>query len=224
MLNIFGSADSLSSVQILLPSRRAVYALQAAFIDASDGAPLLLPKMTPIGDVEEDASDMLSFSLGRGDNGDLILPPAISPMEKQLVLTRLIERLPLAGQAISTAQAVRLAQSLGHLLDQIYQAGTMPEKLAEQMPEDLARHWQDILTFLNIIIEQWPQILQSRGLLRSGHSQNDADRPENRKLENCSARPSGYSGRLYRLFAKNPANDGSRGKTALRNGGIPGAG
>ncbi|MEK9728987.1 MAG: double-strand break repair protein AddB, partial [Alphaproteobacteria bacterium] len=93
------------------------------------------------------------------------MPPSISPVEKQLILTRLIERLPLAGQAISTAQAVRLAQSLGHLLDQIYQAGTMPEKLAEQMPEDLARHWQDILTFLNIIIEQWPQILQSRGLL-----------------------------------------------------------
>ncbi|MGB0815621.1 MAG: double-strand break repair protein AddB [Candidatus Puniceispirillaceae bacterium] len=165
VLNIFGRADSLSSVQILLPSRRAVYALQAAFIDASDGVPLLLPKMTPIGDVEEDASDMLSFSLGRGDDGDLTLPPSISPVEKQLILTRLIERLPLAGQAISTAQAVRLAQSLGHLLDQIYQAGTMPEKLAEQMPEDLARHWQDILTFLNIIIEQWPQILQSRGLL-----------------------------------------------------------
>ena len=70
VLNIFGRGDSLSSVQILLPSRRAVYALQAAFIDASDGVPLLLPKMTPIGDVEEDASDMLSFSLGRGDDGD----------------------------------------------------------------------------------------------------------------------------------------------------------
>ena len=144
--------------------------MQAAFIDASDGVPLLLPKMTSIGDVEEDASDMLSFSLGRGYDGDLTLPPSISPVEKQLILTRLIERLPLAGQAISTAQAVRLAQSLGHLLDQIYQAGTMPEKLAEQMPEELTRHWQDILTFLNIIIEQWPQILQSRGLLESCHS------------------------------------------------------
>ena len=143
----------------------AVQSLQAAFIEAANGQPLLLPKMAPIGDVDEEASDILSLSLGRSAAGGPTLPDSISPVEKQLILTRLIERLPLAGQTVSAPQAIRLAQSLGHLLDQIYQAGSVPDTLTEQIPDDLAHHWQQILTFLNIIIENWPQILHSRGLL-----------------------------------------------------------
>ena len=165
VLAAFGSADALSSVQILLPSRRAVQSLQAAFIEVADGQPLLLPKMSPIGDIDEEASDILSLSLDNLAAGELELPASISQIEKQLILTRLIERMPLAGQAVSAPQAIRLAQSLSHLLDQIYQAGSVPDRLTEQVPEDLAHHWQNILLFLNIIIEHWPQILHSRGLL-----------------------------------------------------------
>ncbi len=129
--------------------------------------------MSPIGDIEEDGSDILSLSLAGNSSpdtvADITLPASISNIEKQLILTQLIERMPLAGQAVSAAQAIRLAQSLSHFLDQIYQAGTPPEKLPEmlskQVPDDLARHWQDILTFLNIIIQNWPDILQDRGLL-----------------------------------------------------------
>ena len=165
VLAAFGGADTLSSVQILLPSRRAVQSLQAAFIEVADGQPLLLPKMSPIGDIDEEASDILSLSLNRSAEGSLTLPYSISQIEKQLILTRLIERMKLAGQAVSAPQAIRLAQSLGHLLDQIYQAGSVPDSLTEQVPDDLAHHWQGILTFLNIIIEKWPQILHDRGLL-----------------------------------------------------------
>lgn len=173
IMQAFGRGDSLSTVQILLPSRRAVQSVQAAFTEVANGTPLLLPKMSPIGDIEEDGSDILSLSLGGNSSpdtvADITLPASISNIEKQLILTQLIERMPLAGQAVSAAQAIRLAQSLSHFLDQIYQAGTPPEKLPEmlskQVPDDLARHWQDILTFLNIIIQNWPDILQDRGLL-----------------------------------------------------------
>jgi ATP-dependent helicase/nuclease subunit B len=147
--------------------------MQAAFTEVANGAPLLLPKMSPIGDIEEDGRDILSLSLGgnysRATDTDLTLPASISSIEKQLILTQLIERMPLAGQAVSAAQAIRLAQSLSHLLDQVYQAGTPPEELPEilskQVPDDLAHHWQDILTFLNIIIQNWPDILRDKGLL-----------------------------------------------------------
>ena len=172
-MQAFGRGDSLSSVHILLPSRRAVQSMQAAFTEVANGVPLLLPKMSPIGDIEEDGRDILSLSLGgnysRATDADLTLPASISSIEKQLILTQLIERMPLAGQAVSAAQAIRLAQSLSHLLDQVYQAGTPPEELPEilskQVPDDLAHHWQDILNFLNIIIQNWPDILRDKGLL-----------------------------------------------------------
>ena len=172
-MQAFGRGDSLSSVRILLPSRRAVQSMQAAFTEVANGTPLLLPKMSPIGDIEEDGRDILSLSLGgnysRATDADLTLPASISSIEKQLILTQLIERMPLAGQAVSAAQAIRLAQSLSHLLDQVYQVGTPPEELPEilskQVPDDLAHHWRAILTFLNIIIQNWPDILRDKGLL-----------------------------------------------------------
>ncbi len=173
ILQAFGRDENLSSIQILLPSRRAVQSMQGAFTEVANGKTLLMPKMAPIGDIEEDGSDILFLSFGgnysRATNPDLTLPASISSIEKQLILTQLIERMPLAGKAISTAQAIRLAQSLSHLLDQVYQAGTPPERLpkilSKQVPDDLAHHWQDIVTFLNIIIQNWPVILRDKGLL-----------------------------------------------------------
>src|SRR5713226_3005594 len=47
------SPTELSRVLMLLPSRRACIALRDAFLRASDGKPLLLPHMQPIGDVDE---------------------------------------------------------------------------------------------------------------------------------------------------------------------------
>ena len=45
---------ALSDVLMLLPNRRAVKALSDAFVRQRGLLPTLLPKMLPIGDVEED--------------------------------------------------------------------------------------------------------------------------------------------------------------------------
>ena len=44
---------ALSSLIVLLPTRRACRALRDAFLRASGGRPTLLPSLRPIGDVEE---------------------------------------------------------------------------------------------------------------------------------------------------------------------------
>ena len=44
----------LAEVLLLLPNRRAVKSMADAFVRAQGMAPTLLPKMIPIGDVEED--------------------------------------------------------------------------------------------------------------------------------------------------------------------------
>src|SRR6266404_4068587 len=47
-------ALALSRITILLPTRRACRALREAFLRASDGRALLLPRMRPLGDLDDD--------------------------------------------------------------------------------------------------------------------------------------------------------------------------
>ena len=51
IVKLADSPDRLARGLILLPSRRAASALQAAFLDGADGVPMLLPRMLPVGDL-----------------------------------------------------------------------------------------------------------------------------------------------------------------------------
>ena len=50
----------LSAVQVLMPTRRACRSLGEAFLRATGGAPVLLPAITPIGDIDEDELGFLA--------------------------------------------------------------------------------------------------------------------------------------------------------------------
>ena len=70
-----GTGDPLAPARglILLPTRRAARALAEAFLRVSDGRPLLLPRITALG-----ALDEAPLALA----GVLDLPPAIEPMPR----------------------------------------------------------------------------------------------------------------------------------------------
>ena len=156
--------EELAAVKILLPSRRAAQALKTAFIQQSDGQALFLPDMQPIGDVDELDPEFLSLTLTTDELGEL--PPAASMTDRHIVLARLIQSRPIGGQRLSPAQSFRLAASLARFLDQVYQAGGSVEALDEAViPSEFARHWADILTFLSIILKNWPDITQERGVM-----------------------------------------------------------
>ena len=69
-----GDPLALADVLILLPTRRSVRALREAFLRAADGKPTILPRMAPLGDVDESEWEVAS-----GDGSALALPPAIEP-------------------------------------------------------------------------------------------------------------------------------------------------
>jgi ATP-dependent helicase/nuclease subunit B len=94
-------AEALANARVLLPTRRACRALADAFLRQGGGAPLLLPAMTPLGDVDED--DLAFTELG----ADLDIPPAISGTRRQMLLTRLV--LALESGHATPDQAARLA-------------------------------------------------------------------------------------------------------------------
>lgn len=141
---------------VLLPNNRAVRAVQDAFVRRADGG-LLLPRLVPIGD--PDLDERIGGALEPLD-GDPV-PPAIDPVERLMLLARLIQR----HHASDAAEALRLAEDLGRTLDQLLVEEVDPARLAAFASEsaELSLHWQTSLDRLQIILSDWPALLAERG-------------------------------------------------------------
>ena len=70
---------TVSNGLILLPTRRSARSLAEAFLRVRNGAPMLLPRITALG-----ALDEAPLALA----GALDLPPAVEPMQRLAALTR----------------------------------------------------------------------------------------------------------------------------------------
>ena len=152
---------ALADVLILVPTRRSVRALREAFLRASAGKPTILPRMAPLGDLDESEFETLS-----GDAAALTLPPAIDPAEREALLARLVAAFPDEdGQPVAqtAAQALKLARELGGLLDELAIDGVPFEKLETLVEGNFAHHWRRTLKFLSIVGEAWPAELANRG-------------------------------------------------------------
>lgn len=156
-----GDPLALADVLILLPTRRSVRALREAFLRASGGHPTLLPRIAPLGDVDDGEWDIAA-----GDADALDLPPAIDPAERDALLAQLVALFPDdQGNPIATssAQALKLARELGSLLDEFAIEGIAFDRLDGLVDGNFASHWQRTLRFLSIVGEQWPELLAQHG-------------------------------------------------------------
>ncbi len=154
-----GDPLALSAMLILLPTRRAVRALREAFLAQSNGTPLLLPRMRPLGDVDDDDPAL-------ADEAAADLPPAIAPLRRRLLLARLIMQLDASqGGARTAEQAVPLAEELARLLDQVQIEELTLNRLQTLVPDDYAEHWQVTLEFLKLLTEHWPRIVKGEGAI-----------------------------------------------------------
>ena len=106
-----GDPLALAAITVLLPTRRACRSLREAFLRLSDGKPLLLPRLMPLNDLDEDETLFAGYSASETATD---IPPPISALKRQLMLARLI-----APLEPNPEQAVRLAQELAKLLDEV---------------------------------------------------------------------------------------------------------
>jgi len=148
------TADGL----FLLPTRRAARALMDAFLAESHGRPLLLPRITALGAIDEAP---LALS------GALDLPPAVPPARRLAELTRLIMAMTGREGAPATAdRAWPLAIELADLLDEAHRAEI---DLAAALPHaaaiEHAEHWDRTVRFLEIVTHAWPAWLADNGLI-----------------------------------------------------------
>src|SRR5260370_34722919 len=174
-----GDPLMLPRMTVLLPTRRAARALREAFLrltaEGSDpGAPLLLPRLRPIGDLADDEIALGLGGLGDSDDASLAIPPAIPELRRRLLLTQLVLRWSgLAGATpLLPRQGAALAAALARLLDAAASEEASFDKLAGLVPEDLAAHWQTVLDFLKILPNAWPAMLAAEGALDPAERRN----------------------------------------------------
>ena len=142
---------------ILLPTKRSARSLAEAFLRLSDGAPLLLPRITALG-----ALDEAPLALA----GALDLPPAVEPMQRLSALTRLILAMKgVNGIPDGADRAWLLAQELAKLMDEAERAEIdLSQKLPDAADSAFAEHWAETLKFLHIVTDFWPAWLADNGL------------------------------------------------------------
>ncbi len=164
VLALAKTPEVLARALILLPSRRGAKALQGAFLNVSGGKAMLLPRMLPIGDIDDEL--YIGEPLGTPFLDSVLdLPPAISKVRRQLLLAQLLRNFRLGDHCPTQSQAMLLAESLSKLLDQLYNADASASELRDLLPEAFSAHWQDILTLLTILINRWPAILIDEGVM-----------------------------------------------------------
>ncbi len=145
---------------ILLPTRRAVREMEDIFFRLTGGTGLLLPRIKPIGDIDEDL-------LTPSHDADLPEKPISAPGQL-LLLIDLIDawardhpHLALAREvANAPQQAMGLARSLAELLDSLETEDVEPKQLTELYGLEAARHREAILDFLSLAREDYPARLR----------------------------------------------------------------
>jgi ATP-dependent helicase/nuclease subunit B len=154
-----GNPFRLSQMEVFLPSRRACLELKRTLLRQVEGRCLLLPKLLPLGDIDEEEE------LLRSPAEELELPPLMSPLRRLGLLAKLVDDYTQkSGLPSSPSLSFKLAKSLIKLMDQAAIENIPWEGLRELVPSEFAGHWQLTLDFLEIVITHWPRILEEKGV------------------------------------------------------------
>lgn len=147
----------LASVTIFLPTARACRSVHDSFLRANTGKANIAPRLIPLGD--PNADDVLLQMPNAPE-----IKPAISDLKRRIHLTQLIGatkgvQAKAADEKISYDQAARISQTLGALLDDMAAYEVDTKAFTALTEGEYADHWKPILTFLDIIFNNWPHIL-----------------------------------------------------------------
>src|ERR1700736_1849719 len=168
---------ALTAATLYLPTRRACRLARDVFLDTFGRNAALLPRIRPIGDIDEDELAFADAAAGALAATALDLPPALGPLERRLLLARLVLQWASSAElhgaggaplvAHSPAAALRLADDLARLIDDMTTRQVPWDRLDEIVPERFDPYWQLSLKFLKIAREAWPAIVKERGAIEA---------------------------------------------------------
>lgn len=200
VLDTHGSDSvELTRLTLLLPTRRACRSMREAFLRVSGGKAALLPKVRPIGEIDEDLSLIFSgIGVGADGLGMLDIPAPVSDVERRLVLTKLVlkwmdverevalsvkDLLEPVPPKTTPAQASMLAHELCGLMDEAETEQVDLSGLRDVVPDNFAHHWEKTLRFLEIVTSIWPLHLKERGLIAPMERRNMVLQQEAKRLQ-----------------------------------------
>ncbi len=162
-----GDLFALSGATVFLPTRRAGRAFAEALRTELGGGAILLPKIVPLGDVDEDA---LAFS---EDASPLAAPHGIAPVHRRIILANLIGRWRdalaegegRAAVAAGPAATFALADALAHLFDDFTTAGVDLAALKAIVPEEHDCYFEVSLEFVRLVRRHFSAYLAEAGLV-----------------------------------------------------------
>lgn len=163
---------AMARATLYLPTRRAARAFAAILAGRLGGKPLLLPRIVPLGDVDEAETALIGSGAWVGER---VVP--IEPLARRMLLTWLVDawgrsanrshlRLDPSEPSLvpaTLAEAYGLAGDLAALLDQMQTERIPVERLAGLDAARFDTVWQLNAGFLGILGEAWPQILADLG-------------------------------------------------------------
>lgn len=184
---------AFADATIYLPTRRATRAFLNELATRSRAGALLLPRVVPLGGLE-DVEDRLVLERGfDAIDGDTRLLPDMDPIRRRLILTRLVlawskqisETLAKGGStdfntslvegwredpqgfivAATPHDAVDLADALGTLIDTLVIYGKTWADLHALVPSENDEYWRISKHFLEIAAATWPALKEAEGVM-----------------------------------------------------------
>ena len=172
----------LSDWTILLPSRRAAQAFSEILLARSKKNALILPRIKPIGDLDE---DRLRDEMVGGD-----LPQAMPAIATMLELTRLAKSWATAHPEIALAkaisaspvQALNLAHSLNEIVITSETHGLSVTDFTKLYDLDIAEHRQTITSLLELVLKDLPALQAAEGKMGATARRSAMIRVEARRI------------------------------------------
>jgi len=181
---------ALAAATLYLPTRRACRLVRDRFLDIAGGRAAILPRIVPLGDLDED--EIAFAQAAMPEDSVLDLPPAIDGLERRLLLAELVTRwaqspaLRGGGHAplvvTGPAAALTLADDLARLMDDMTTRQVPWERLDDLVPDRFDQYWQLTLAFLKIAREAWPAILAEHGAIEPAARRDLLIAAESRRL------------------------------------------
>ncbi|MCC6890911.1 MAG: double-strand break repair protein AddB [Hyphomicrobiales bacterium] len=176
-----GDPLALASATLYLPTRRACRLLRDRFLAVTGAPAAILPRIVPIGDIDQDE---LVFAEAAAPDG-LTLADALGGLERRLLLMQLVAKwaqgiAPLVAN--TPASALALADALARLIDDMTTRQVAWDRLATLVPDEHDRYWQLTLRFLRLVHEAWPTLLAERGKIEPAQRRDLLIAAEARRL------------------------------------------
>ena len=189
---------ALARATLYLPTRRACRLARDAFLEVLDTDAAVLPRIVPLGDLDEDEIAFAEAATGTAAAAALDLKAALAGLTRRMLLATLVlkwaERLtPRAGETPlvvhSPASALALADDLVRLMDDMTTREVSWDRLDGLVPDQVDVYWQLTLDFLKIAREAWPNVLEEHGAIEPAQRRDLLITAEALRLAGAPDRP-----------------------------------